>query len=45
MGNFINFDDFDKEIVTDAIKIGLEEKNKLNTNKETILKVNKFLGL
>ena len=32
MGNFINFDDFDKEIVTDAIKIGLEEKNKLNTN-------------
>ena len=32
MGNFINFDDFDKEIVEDAIKIGLEEKNKLNTS-------------
>ena len=32
MGNFINFDDFDKEIVEDAIKIGLEEKNKLNAS-------------
>ena len=33
MKNFINFDDFDREFVEDTIKIGIEEKNKLNSNK------------
>ena len=36
MKNFINFDDFDREFVEDTIKIGIEEKNKLNSNKVEI---------
>ena len=36
MKNFINFDDFDREFVEDIIKIGIEEKNKLNSNKVEI---------
>ena len=36
MKNFINFDDFDKEFVEDAIKIGLDEKIKFNTNEDKI---------
>ena len=44
MNNFINFDDFDKEFLEDAIKIGIEEKNKLN-NRDIKINFGKKFGI
>ena len=44
MKNFINFDDFDKESVEEAIEIGIKEKNKFYSENFEI-KLNKKFGV
>ena len=44
MKNFINFDDFDKESVEEAIEIGIKEKNKFYAE-DFEIKLNKKFGV
>ena len=44
MNNFINFDDFDRESVEEAIEIGINEKNKFYSE-DFEIKLNKKFGV